>query len=117
MRLKELAVRINAQLPLEAGTRNPEVRAVHAANTMSELIDHASAETLLVTSLQNNQLIRVAELMDVPGICLVDGRQPDAEFLDRSRAAGAAIMVSPLSLAETRGRIEACLSAEEGAPA
>jgi hypothetical protein len=117
MRLKEIAYRINAKLHLEAGARDPDMLGVYAANTMSELIEHASAETLLVTSLQNNQLIRVAELMDVPGICLVSGRQPDPELLARSRAAGAAILVSPYSFDETRDRIKACLSGSEGAPA
>ena len=80
---------------------------------MSSLIANASRDTLLVTSLNNNQLIRVAELMDAPGLCLVGGAQPSPQLLARARETGAVIMVSPLGLEETRSRLEECLSAEK----
>lgn len=76
---------------------------------MSSLIANASPDTLLVTSLNNSQLIRVAELMDAPGLCLVGGAQPSPELIARAREAGAAIMVSPHGLEETRRLLEACL--------
>ena len=86
------------------------MKIVHAADTMSSLIANASADTLLVTSLNNSQLIRVAELMDAPGLCLVGGAQPSPELIARAREAGAAILISPRGLEETRSLLEACLS-------
>jgi len=59
-----------AQLHLGSGNGEAEIAAAYAADTMSDLIAHAAPDTLLVTSLDNNQLLRVAELMDVPGICI-----------------------------------------------
>ena len=112
MNLRELSRRINAQLLPSDRDHNPEVRGVHAADTMSSLIAHASCDTLLVTSLNNNQLIRVAELMDAPGLCLVGGAQPSPELAARAREAGAAIMVSPYGLEETLHLLEDCLGAE-----
>ena len=70
MNLKELAHMIDAQLHLGSGTGEAEIAGAYAADTMSDLIAHAAPDTLLVTSLDNNQLLRVAELMDVPGICI-----------------------------------------------
>ncbi|MGA2479983.1 MAG: hypothetical protein ABSG63_14625 [Spirochaetia bacterium] len=114
MNVKELAQRIDARLYLGAGSGDDELLRIYAADTMSDLIAHAAPGTLLVTSLCNNQLIRVAELMDVPGICLVSGRrkspsrdttsgccEPSAELLSRARAAGTTILVSKVGLDET----------------
>ena len=75
---------------------------------MSDLIEHAASDTLLLTALNNNQLIRVAELMDVPGICMVSGADPLPELLARACAAGTAILVSPAGLEETCSLLEAC---------
>ena len=101
MRVKELAKLIDARLHLGTCSGDSEISHVHASDTMSDLIEHAAADTLLLTTLNNNQLIRVAELMDVPGICLVSGADPLPELLTRARAAHTVILVSPASLEET----------------
>jgi hypothetical protein len=100
MKVEDLALRIDARLHLSAGSTCLEVGQVYAADTMSDLIAHAAPDTLLVTSLNNQQLIRVAELMDVPGICLV-GADPGVDVLSRARATGTAILVSGTGLDET----------------
>ena len=110
MKLGELANRINARMIPPRGGDMPEVKAVHAADTISSLIANASPETLLVTSLNNSQLIRVAELMDAPGLCLVGGAEPSPELIARAGEAGAALLVSSLGLEETRRLLEACLA-------
>jgi hypothetical protein len=110
MNLSELAKKINARFYPCSGQRCPEARAIHASNTMSSLIANASRDTLLVTSLNNSQLIRVAELMDAPGLCLAGGVQPSPELLARARETNAVIMVSPLALEETRRLLEECLA-------
>jgi hypothetical protein len=101
MRVEELALLIEARVHLGAGSTGSEVGQVYAADTMSELIAHAAPDTLLVTSLNNSQLIRVAELMDVPGICLVAGADPGPDLVSRADATGTAILVSMKGLEET----------------
>jgi hypothetical protein len=110
MNLSELALKINARLYPPVGECCAEITGIHAADTMSSLIAHASPDTLIVTSLNNSQLIRIAELMDAPGLCLVGGQQPSPDLVARARETGAAIMVSPHGLEETRRLLEACLS-------
>jgi hypothetical protein len=107
MKVKEIAELIDARLHLGTSSGDSEVSRVHASDTMSDLIEHSSADTLLLTTLNNNQLIRVAELMDVPGICLVSGAEPVPDLLARACAAGTAILVSPTGLEETCRILEA----------
>jgi hypothetical protein len=109
MKVKELSQLIDARVHLSTVSIDSEIARVHASDTMSDLIEHAAADTLLLTTLNNNQLIRVAELMDVPGICLVGGAVPGPELLARANAAGTAILVSPTGLEETCRILETCL--------
>jgi hypothetical protein len=115
MMLLELSAAIQARLHPEAGQRNAEVTLSYAATTMSDLIGHAAAGVLLITSLNNAQLARIAELMDVPGICLTDGSQPCPELLHLARAADTAIVVSPHSFSETSRRVQSCLGSSKAA--
>ena len=101
MKIEELATLGGMQLISPGKNPAAEVFRVFAADTMSELIAHALPGTLLVTHLDNAQLARVAELMDAPAICLVDGVRPGRELLEAAAGAGAAVLVSALGLAQT----------------
>ncbi len=109
MRVEELALRIDARLHLSAGSKGSEVGQAYAADTMSELIAHAAPDTLLVTSLNNAQLVRVAELMDVPGICLVGGAEPGPDLLSLAGSTGTAILACRAGLEETCRLLERCV--------
>jgi len=84
-----------------------EIDRVHASDLVSDMLRQASPTTLLVTHLVGPQLLRVAELMDVSGVCFVDGRVPEAEALARLAAHGVTVLVSPVDMFETCGRIHA----------
>ena len=82
-----------------------EVAKIYAGDRVSDLLNEASDKTLLVTNLANLQMLRVAELMEVPGICFVDGVEPDAEIFELARENGTLLMVSPAGVFETCGLI------------
>ena len=109
MTLTELSTQINARLHPEAGHRDVQVAYVYAGVTMSDLIGHAAADVLLITSLNNAQLARIGELMDVPGLCLTDGAEPCADLLRLARAVDMPILVVATNLDATRLAAEACL--------
>jgi hypothetical protein len=101
MNVKTLAQMIDAQLHLGSGSGEAEIAGAYAADTMSDLIAHAAPDTLLVTSLDNNQLLRVAELMDVPGICIAAAGDTARGLSAGARAAGTALLLSRVGLEQT----------------
>jgi len=108
MNLTDLAREIGAHVA--AGGR-PNCRAVdrvYAGDRISDLLTHASHTTLLVTNLSSALLVCVAELMDVPAICLVGGQNPAPEIIAAARSRGMFLMVSPVDLFETCGRVHRC---------
>jgi hypothetical protein len=117
MRLEQLARQIEARLIVPSRPEDREISRVYGGNTMSDLIANAAADTLLVTALCNTQLIRVAELMDVPAICLVDGNFPAPDLAAHARESGAALLVAPGSLQKTLDSLAPLFAPGGGQPA
>jgi hypothetical protein len=111
MKLRDLAHGIEARLHPGSGNGDSEVTRVYAGDTMSDLIAHAASDTLLVTPLNNPQLARIAELMDLPGFCLVNGASPDPVLVEAARAAGTTIVVSAAGLEATHRALQKVLGA------
>jgi redox-sensing transcriptional repressor len=104
MRLDELALRIGAKV-LTPGPADAQVTKIYAGDRVSDLLNEASRKTLLVTNLANLQMVRVAELMEVPGICFVDGVEPESDMVDLALRNHTMLMVSPVGVFETCGLI------------
>jgi len=51
--------------------------------------------------------------MDIPGICLVNRQEPDETMRAAAEEHRTTLLVSPVGLFETCGRIYACLTAEQ----
>jgi hypothetical protein len=115
MTVMELARTIGARVLLPGKAESGEIARIYAGDRMSDLLEQATADTLLVTHLANPHLAHVAELMDVPGICLVQGVMPEPGLLAAAAACGTALLVSPVGLEDTRSRLECCLKARQGA--
>ncbi len=113
MKLASLADSIGAKILMPGRDVTVDLDQVYAGDRISDLLNEAKDNTLLVSNLASAHLIRVAELMDVPGICLVAGQQPDAAMLATAREHGTLLMVSPVGLFETCGRIHAALTQEK----
>lgn len=80
---------------------------------MSDLLCAASENTLIVTHVENQSIVRLIELMDLPAICFLNSRQPGKEVLDAAREFNTCLMISPADMYETCGRFYKILTAEQ----
>jgi redox-sensing transcriptional repressor len=112
MKLEELAAGIGADVVTPGKPGGTAVAKVYAGDRVSDLLNEASDKTLLVSNLASLQMLRVAELMDVPGICFVNGVQPDAEMIQLAHDNQTLLMVSPQGVFETCGLIYQALDGE-----
>ena len=115
MRLEDLAQNIGARIVAPGKKGGTEVARIYAGDRVSDLLNEATDKTLLVSNLASVQMLRVAELMDVPGICFVNGVEPNAEMIELARDNGTLLMVSPDGVFETCGlRLPVPLRGEPG---
>ncbi|MBM4043776.1 MAG: transcriptional regulator [Planctomycetes bacterium] len=111
MKLSDVATRLDAKVLANAqSVPHIEVHQVYAGDNMSDMLNQVNGATLLVTNLCNTLMARFAELMDVPAICLVNGVAPRAELVSAAAEHGTVLLVSPVSLFETCGRLYQCLN-------
>jgi redox-sensing transcriptional repressor len=113
MKLEDLANDIGARIITPGRPEGTEIAKIYAGDRVSDLLNEASDQTLLVSNLASVQMLRVAELMDVPGICFVNDVEPDQDVVDLARQNGTLLLVSPLGVFETCGLIYQVLSAEK----
>ena len=116
MKLEELAANIGANVVTPGKPGGTTVAKVYAGDRVSDLLNEASDRTLLVSNLASVQMLRVAELMDVPGICFVNGIEPDAEMIQLARDNDTLLMVSPQGVFETCGLIFQTAAGRTSAP-
>ena len=108
MNLTDLARRIGARVVTEGKCPDHVIDSIYAGDRISDLLTHASRQTLLVTNLSSALLVCVAELMDVPAVCLVGGQPPAPEIVSAAKGHGMFLMISPADLFETCGRVYGC---------
>lgn len=113
MKLGDLARRIGARVLTPGPAGGATITRIYAGDRVSDLLNEASVRTLLVTNLANLQMVRVAELMEVPGICFVDGIDPEQEIIDLATANHTMLMVSPAGVFETCGLIYQLLAGND----
>ena len=111
MNLEELADRIGAVLREPGEEPAKQIHRVCAANRMSDLLNGAAPGTVLITGLTSPQLLRMADIMEVPAVCLVKGARPPRARIEAAVRRGTAVLLSPRGLRETRDRIAAALAA------
>ena len=112
MNAEQLASHIGAKIIKDSGSGR-RIEKVFAGDRVSELLNAASGDTLLVTNLVHPQLFRVAQLMEVPGICLLNGVNIGKKMLDLAVRSGTCVLISYEGMFETCGRIWECLKKED----
>ena len=82
MKIKEMIDILNAKVLTSNCDENKEYDHAFASDLMSDVLAYADSDTVLVTGLNNPQVIRTAEMMDISLIILVRGKQPSNETIE-----------------------------------
>ena len=112
MKLNTIADKIDAKVLHQGKFFENEILRFYAGDKMSDLLNEASETTLIVTNLANPQLLRFAEIMDVPGICLLNSTDPPGDVIKAVNRLGTTIIVAPHDMSETCERLQQCLDSE-----
>ena len=92
MTLQEVKTILDAKVLCEEQHLDNEVLSAFACDFMSDVLAYAHNQPLLLTGLVNPQVIRTAEMMDVPCIVFVRGKKPDETMMELAVERGIVLM-------------------------
>lgn len=82
-----------------------EIKCIFASNMMSEVLTIQESDIALLTTLNNPQVIRTAEMLDLVCVCFVFGKSPLKETVELAREKNIPIVCTSLCLFEASGRL------------
>ena len=98
MTIKEVQNTLNATLLTAEADTSKEVHAACGSDMMSDVLAYVKDQAVLVTGLNNPQVVRTADMMDMVCICFVRGKVPDETVLALARERGIAVMTSEMTM-------------------
>lgn len=75
-----------------------EVKEACGSDLMSDVLAFVKDQGLLLTGLQNLQVIRTAEMMDMQAVVFVRGKAPDAEMIRTAERMGMVLLSTELPM-------------------
>ena len=107
MTVKEIAAVLDAQWLCCQEEGDRPVRSAFASDMMSDVLAFVQEDTLLLTGLVNSQSIRTAEMLDLPCVVFVRGKNPHRDAIERAKAIGMPALSTQYSMYEACGRLYA----------
>lgn len=105
MKLAEIVEKLDLAVRTAGESLDAEVTAGYASDLMSDVIAHAREGNIWVTLQIHQNIVAVASMNELAGIVLVNGREPEAETIEKAEAEGLPIMVTALPTFEVVGRL------------
>ena len=92
MTIQDVMSAVNAELLTPEADLAREVHAACGSDMMSDVLAYVKDQAVLLTGLNNPQVVRTADMMDMICIVFVRGKQPDEMILQLAAQRGIAVM-------------------------
>ena len=104
-KLEDLITILDAQVLCSQNLSSVEVKSVSASDMMSDTLTFAKEDSLMVTGLNNRQVVRTAEIAGIVAICFVRGKMPQEETIMLAKEKNITLLTTKLLMFETCGRL------------
>lgn len=105
MTIQEIAETIDAVWLCGEENAQREIYSAFASDMMSDVLAYVTEDTLLLTGLVNSQSVRTCEMLDVPCIIFVRGKEPQPDALEMAEEIGLPALKTPCTMFEACGRL------------
>lgn len=105
MTVGEIAKALDAQWLCGQEEEDRVVHYAFASDMMSDVLAYVQEDTVLLTGLVNSQSIRTAEMLDLPCVVFVRGKNPHQDAVKRAQELGIAALSTQYTMFETCGKL------------
>jgi len=103
MQLSEIIKLIDGEVISGGGKLDQNIEYGFSSDLMSDVLAYVQEETILLTGLNNAQVIRTAEMLDVNVIAFVRGKVPCEEVIELANENGIVVISTRHTLFEASG--------------
>jgi predicted transcriptional regulator len=104
MNLREIVTLLDADILVGDSLINEiEVERCFSADLMSDVLGRSHATGILITGLTNPQAVRTADIADIKAVCVVRGKQPEAETVALAKQKDIPLFTTKLTMFEACG--------------
>lgn len=89
--------------------QSAEIENITAGDLMSEVLVYDRENLLLVTSLNSDQVLRTANMVDALGVLLVNSKIPSERMISLAGELGVALLSTPESMFDTCAALHSLL--------
>lgn len=101
MELEKVMKLIDGELLI--GDIKRSMKTAFSSDLMSDVLAFVEEDTVLITGLINNQVIRTAEMLDLKAIIFVRGKVPAKDVIDMAALKDITLLRTKFTLFETSG--------------
>ena len=105
MKISEVKSLLDAEILAGEDMLSEEVHSACGSDLMSDVLAFVKNQGLLLTGLNNLQVVRTAEMMDIKAIVFVRGKVPDSEIIDLAKRKEMIIMTTQEPLYSACGKL------------
>ena len=105
MTVKEIAQILDARWLCGQEEGDRVVHYAFASDMMSDVLAYVQEDTVLLTGLVNSQSVRTAEMLDLPCVVFVRGKNPHQDAILRARELGMAALSTQYTMFESCGKL------------
>jgi predicted transcriptional regulator len=104
MKLREIINLLKADVLVGDGLLDEiEVDRCFSADLMSDVLGRSYANGILITGITNPQAVRTADIADIKAVCMVRGKQPEAETVALAKQKEIPLFITKLTMFEACG--------------
>lgn len=108
MQVKDIKSILKAEvISIEKSLLNKDVVSACGSDLMSDVLSFIKPGSLLLTGLTNAQVVRTAEMADIPVVCFVRGKQPLEETIRLAKEKKIALLTTRHTMYESCGMLYA----------
>jgi predicted transcriptional regulator len=96
MKLSDIADIVDGYVIVNSTDGSPDIVSVCSTDLMSDVLRFAAKGALLVTALNQSQVIRTAEIADIAAVLMVMGKKMEREMIELAKEKNIALMVTHL---------------------
>ena len=105
MTVKEIADILQARFLCCEEEGGRQINSAFASDMMSDVLAFVTEDTLLLTGLINSQSVRTAEMLDLPALVFVRGKNPHQDAVERAKMIGMPALTTQMTMYEACGRL------------